>query len=280
MTYTTFSVNIADHIAHIELNRPDELNTMVPAFWRELPEAVKKIDREAAARVIVISSTGKHFSAGMDLAVFTEGGLQYDLELGRKHERMRHMVTELQDTFSALENCRIPVLAAIQGGCIGGAVDMTTACDCRYITEEGFFTVYETKIGMTADVGTLQRLPKLIPEGLARELAYTGRRMYAEEAKACGLVNQVFSDQQTMLNEVMKIAHEIAGNSPLAVSGCKEMINYTRDHSTADSLRYMSIWQTGMFQPETDMMETFSAKMEKREPVFKDLAEIGPAIKE
>ncbi|MBB6523131.1 crotonase/enoyl-CoA hydratase family protein [Pseudoteredinibacter isoporae] len=280
MTYTTFSVTIADHIAHIELNRPDELNTMVPAFWRELPEAVQKIDREAAARVIVISSTGKHFSAGMDLAVFTNGGLQHDLELGRKHERMRHMVTELQNTFTALENCRIPVLAAIQGGCIGGAVDMTTACDCRYITEEGFFTVYETKIGMTADVGTLQRLPKLIPEGLARELAYTGRRMYAEEAKACGLVNQVFSDQQTMLNEVMNIAKEIAGNSPLAVSGCKEMINYTRDHSTADSLRYMSIWQTGMFQPETDMMETFSAKMEKREPAFADLAEIGPAIKE
>lgn len=280
MTYTTFSVTIADHIAHIELNRPDELNTMVPAFWRELPEAVQKIDREASARVIVISSTGKHFSAGMDLAVFTSGGLQHDLELGRKHERMRHMVTELQNTFTALENCRIPVLAAIQGGCIGGAVDMTTACDCRYITEEGFFTVYETKIGMTADVGTLQRLPKLIPEGLARELAYTGRRMYAEEAKACGLVNQVFSDQQTMLDEVMKIAKEIAGNSPLAVSGCKEMINYTRDHSTADSLRYMSIWQTGMFQPETDMMETFTAKMEKREPSFADLAEIGPAIKE
>ncbi len=280
MTYTTFSVNIADHIAHIELNRPDELNTMVPAFWRELPEAVQKIDREAAARVIVISSTGKHFSAGMDLAVFTGGGLQHDLELGRKHERMRHMVTELQNTFSALENCRIPVLAAIQGGCIGGAVDMTTACDCRYITEEGFFTVYETKIGMTADVGTLQRLPKLIPEGLARELAYTGRRMYSEEAKACGLVNQVFSDQETMLEEVMKIAQEIAGNSPLAVSGCKEMINYTRDHSTADSLRYMSIWQTGMFQPETDMMETFSAKMEKRDPVFAELAEIDAAIKE
>ncbi|WP_299769376.1 crotonase/enoyl-CoA hydratase family protein [uncultured Pseudoteredinibacter sp.] len=280
MNYSTFSVTINEHIAHIELNRPDELNTMVPAFWRELPEAVRKIDREAAARVIVISSTGKHFSAGMDLAVFTSGGLEEEAELGRKHERLRHMVLELQDSFSALENCRIPVLAAIQGGCIGGAVDMTTACDCRYITEEGFFTVYETKIGMTADVGTLQRLPKLIPEGLARELAYTGRRMYADEAKACGLVNQVFTDQQTMLAEVMKIAKEMAANSPLAVSGCKEMINYTRDHSTADSLRYMSIWQTGMFQPQTDMMECFTAKMEKREPVFAELCKIGPAIKE
>lgn len=280
MTYTTFDVTIDQHIAHIQLNRPDALNTMVPAFWNELPEAVKKIDNEALARVIVISSTGKHFSAGMDLAVFTTGGLEHDAELGRKHERMRHMVTTLQDTFSALENCRIPVLAAIQGGCIGGAVDMTTACDCRYITEEGFFTVYETKIGMTADVGTLQRLPKLIPEGLARELAYTGRRMYADEAKACGLVNAVYKDQDAMLTAVMATAKEMAENSPLAVSGCKEMINYCRDHSTADSLRYMSIWQTGMFQPQTDMMECFTAKAEKRAPQFAELLPIGPAIKQ
>ncbi|MCV6614617.1 MAG: crotonase/enoyl-CoA hydratase family protein [Cellvibrionaceae bacterium] len=280
MSYTTLEVSINDQIAHIQLNRPDALNTMVPAFWRELPEAVRKIDREAAARVIVISSTGKHFSAGMDLAVFTDGGLNQSAELGRKHERLRHMVMELQDSFNALEQCRIPVLAAIQGGCIGGAVDMTTACDCRYITEEGFFTVYETKIGMTADVGTLQRLPKLIPEGLARELAYTGRRMYADEAKACGLVNAIYKDQQSMLDGVMAIAKEMAANSPLAVSGCKEMINYTRDHSTADALRYMSIWQTGMFQPETDMMECFVAKAEKREPQFQELCQLGPAIKE
>lgn len=280
MKYSTFNLTIENGIAHLQLNRPEELNSMIPAFWREIPEAVKKIDREALARVIVISSTGKHFSAGMDLAVFTSGGLEEEAEIGRKHERLRHMVTLLQDTFSSLENCRIPVLIAIQGGCIGGAVDMSTAADCRYITEDGFFTVYETKIGMTADVGTLQRLPKLIPEGLARELAYTGRRMYADEAKACGLVNAVYKDQAEMLSKVMGIATEIAENSPLAVSGCKEMINYTRDHSTADSLRYMSVWQTGMFQPQVDMMEAFTAKAEKRKPNYDNLATLQDGIKE
>lgn len=280
MSYTTFNLSIEKHIAHIQLNRPEQLNSMVPAFWRELPQAVAEIDRGAAARVIVISSTGKHFSAGMDLAVFANGGLEAEAELGRKQEALRHLVIELQETFSSMENSRIPVLIAIQGGAIGGAVDMATAADCRYITEDGFFTVYETKIGMTADVGTLQRLPKLIPEGLARELAYTGRRMYADEALRCGLVNKVFADQEAMISGVMEIAKEIAENSPLAVSGCKEMINYTRDHSTADSLRYMSIWQTGMFQPQTDMMEAFTAKAEKRPGNFDELNPITSGIKE
>jgi len=280
MSYTTFDLSIDNHIAHIQLNRPEQLNTMVPAFWRELPAAIKQLDRDAAARVIVISSTGKHFSAGMDLAVFTNDGLTANAEMGRKQEALRHLVLELQDSFSVMENCRIPVLVAIQGGAIGGAVDMTTAADCRYITADGFFTVYETKIGMTADVGTLQRLPKLIPEGLARELAYTGRRMYADEALNCGLVNKVYDDQDTMLAGVMAIAAEIAENSPLAVTGCKEMINYCRDHSTADSLRYMSIWQTGMFHPETDMMEAFAAKAEKRPTNFDELSPITAGIKE
>jgi enoyl-CoA hydratase len=280
MSYTTFNLTIENHIAHIQLNRSEQLNSMIPAFWRELPEAITQLDRTAAARVIVISSTGKHFSAGMDLAVFTSGGLDTNAELGRKQEALRHLVVELQNTFSAMENCRIPVLSAIPGGAIGGAVDMATAADCRYITEEGFFSVYETKIGMTADVGTLQRLPKLIPEGLARELAYTGRRLPAAEALQCGLVNKVYKNQQEMLVGVMAIAQEIAENSPLAVTGCKEMINYCRDHSTADSLRYMSVWQTGMFQPETDMMEAFNAKAEKRPTQFKELCPITSGIKE
>lgn len=281
MSYTTFDLSIENHIAHIQLNRPEALNSMIPAFWNELPEVMAKLDREASARVIVISSTGKHFSAGMDLAVFSpeSGSLAGKGELGRKQESMRHLVSYLQNTFSSMEKSRIPVLVAIQGGAIGGAVDMVTAADCRYITEDGFFTVYETKIGMTADVGTLQRLPKLIPEGLARELAYTGRRMYADEALACGLVNKVYKDQQEMLEGVMAIAKEIAANSPLAVAGCKEMINYTRDHSTEESLRYMAVWQTGMFQPQTDMMEAFKANAEKRPGNFDELLPIVNGLK-
>ncbi|GAB3106281.1 crotonase/enoyl-CoA hydratase family protein [Aestuariicella hydrocarbonica] len=271
MSYDSLTLNIDAKIAHIQLNCPDTLNTMTPAFWRELPEVVQHIDREAAARVIVLSSTGKHFCAGMDLSVFTGGALTSKQELGRKHENLRRTVLQLQEALSQLEKVRMPVLAAIQGGCIGGAVDMVTACDSRYCTEDAFFSIEETKLGMTADVGTLQRLPHLIPQGLVRELAYTGRRMYADEAKQAGLINRVYPDQATMLNDVMDIAAQIAARSPLAVTGCKEMINYTRDHSVADSLNYMAAWQSGMFQPETDMMETFMAKAEKREPDFEEL---------
>lgn len=282
--YQSLTVDIAHKIAHIRLNCPDTLNTMTPAFWQELPAAVRHIDEQAAARVIVLSSTGKHFSAGMDLAVFTSGALLGGdptapaLELGRKHENLRRVVLQLQDVFTQLEKARMPVLAAIQGGCIGGAVDMVTACDMRYCTADAFFSIEETKLGMTADLGTLQRLPRLIPEGLVRELAYTGRRLTAAEAKAAGLVNQVYADQAAMLAGVMEIAAAIAERSPLAVAGCKEMIQYSRDHSLADSLNYMAVWQSGMFQPQNDMMETMAAKAEQRPPQFDELPPNKPVF--
>lgn len=278
MTYESFTLEINDNIAHLQLSRPDALNTMNPAMWKELPEAVRYLNDESAARVIVISSTGKHFSAGMDLSVFTGKAPDVDPELGRKHENLRRTVLQLQECLSILEQVRMPVLAAIHGGCIGGAVDMVTAADCRYCTEDAFFSIEETKLGMTADVGTLQRLPKLISLGLVRELAYTGRRMYAAEAKDAGLVNSVYPTQQAMLDAVMDIARQIAGHSPLAVTGCKEMINYSRDHSVADSLNYMAVWQSGMFQPQTDMMETFMAKAEKRAPQFDELCKVDSPI--
>ena len=277
-TYKAFKLEINNKIAHLQLNCPDTLNTMTPALWLELPEIVKKIDAEASARVIVISSTGKHFSAGMDLAVFAGDDFNSQVELGRKQERLKTLVYQLQDCLSAAEQIRIPVLAAIQGGCIGGAVDMVTACDMRYCTDDAFFTIEEIKLGMTADVGTLQRLPRLIPQGLVRELAYTGRRLLANEAKEAGLVNKTFADQESMLEYVMEIAAQIASHSPLAVAGSKEMINYSRDHSVADSLRYMGVWQSGMFQPQTDMQECFIAKMEKRAPVFDELEPILPPM--
>jgi enoyl-CoA hydratase len=269
-----FELTVSDHVAHLRLNRPDELNTMVPEFWSELPRIVRDLDARAAARVLVISSTGRHFSAGMDLSVFTGGsGIGGDSgarEAGRQRAHLWMLVQHLQDSFTALEASRMPVLAAIQGGCIGGAVDMVTAADARYCTEDAFFCVQEINIGMTADVGTLQRLPKLIPEGIARELAYTGDRMPADRALACGLVNGVYPDHATMVDDVLAIAGRIARHSPLAIWGTKEMLNYTRDHSVADSLRYMAGWQSGMFQP-ADMIEEFSAKAEGREPAFEEL---------
>lgn len=268
----TFDVTESDHIAHIVLNRPDELNTMTAEFWRDLPKIVDDISERGSSRVIVLSSTGKHFCAGMDISVFTEGGLEADddVEVGRARANFRYKVLHLQDTFNAFERARMPVLAAVQGGVVGGAVDMVTAADCRYATENAWFCIEEINIGMTADVGTLQRLPKLIPEGIVREMAYTGERMPASRAKEVGLVNEVFADQPAMLDAVMSIAERIASRSPLAVHGTKEMINYTRDHSVEDSLRYMATWQTGMFQP-ADLVESFTARMENRDPKYDDL---------
>lgn len=268
----TFDVTESDRIAHVVLNRPDELNTMTPEFWRDLPKIVDEISERGSSRVIVVSSTGKHFCAGMDISVFTDGGLEDDddIETGRARANFRYKVLHLQDTFNAFERARMPVLAAIQGGVVGGAVDMVTAADCRYATENAWFCIEEINIGMTADVGTLQRLPKLIPEGIVREMAYTGERMPASRAKEVGLVNEVYADQPAMLDAVMSIAERIASRSPLAVHGTKEMINYTRDHSVEDSLRYMATWQTGMFQP-ADLVESFAARMENRDPKYDDL---------
>ncbi len=277
MTYRCFNVEIADNIAHVQLKRAAEMNTMVPEFWRELPEIVADIDRGAKARVIVISSTGKHFSAGMDLSVFTGGqsagtaAAASKEERGRTRANLRQAVLEIQETFNVLEKARMPVLIAIQGGCVGGAVDFATACDCRYATEDAFFVIQEINIGMTADVGTFPRLCHLMPEGVVRELAYSGRRLPAKKALQLGLVNETFATQEEMLAHVMGVAKDIAEKSPLAVHGSKVMINYARDHSIADGLDYIATWQAGMYNPETDMRESFVAKGEKRTPQFADM---------
>ena len=272
--YECFEVSNSDGVAHLQLRRGDELNTMLPSFWEELPRIVEEIDRNASARVIVISSTGRHFSAGMDLSVFTgDNGLAAgggSDDKGRRASALWMLVQHLQDSFTALERARVPVLAAIQGGCIGGAVDMVCAADMRYCSADAFFCVQEINIGMTADVGTLQRLPKLIPEGVARELAYTGDRMPAERALEVGLVNRVFEDHETLVEGTLEVAARIAAHSPLAIWGTKEAINYARDHSVADSLHQIAGWQSGMFVG-SDMAEEFAAKAEGRKPSFEDI---------
>ena len=271
MGHTCFDVSVSEGVAHLRLNRPDAYNTMTAEFWGELPRIVADLDASGDCRVIVLSSTGKHFSAGMDLSVFTGGSSLLGggdvTEEGRKRANLWLTVQHLQDSFTALENARMPVLAAIQGGCIGGAVDMVCAADMRYATTDAFVCIQEINIGMTADVGTLQRLPKLIPEGIAREWAYTGDRIPAARAKEAGFVNEVYGSHDEMLDAVLATAARIAVHSPLAIWGTKEMLNYTRDHTVADSLRYMAGWQSGMFQG-ADMMEEFGAKSESRPPAF------------
>lgn len=274
--YECFDISINNFVARLEFSRPEALNTMTKAFWLELPRCIREIEADTDARVIVISSTGKHFSAGMDLGVFSDPkAVPMGGEPGRMAENLRRVVLQLQETLSSLERVRLPVLVAVHGGCIGGALDLVCAADSRYCTRDAYFTIKETELGMTADVGTLQRLPKLMPEGVVRELAYTGRRFDAEEAYRLGFVNAVYEDQDAMVIAVMRIAEAIARNSPLAVTGCKEMLNYSRDHSVEDSLRYMATWQAGMFRPG-DLMTTFQAKAQKQSPSYEGLLPVKP----
>ncbi len=270
---TCFKVSIENNVAHIVLNRPEAFNAMPRPFWNELPAIVNDINDNAKARVIVISSTGKHFTAGMDISVFTDGeGISAQgSDQYTRAESFRQFVLTLQGTFNCLDNVRMPVIAAIQGGCVGAGVDMTSACDIRFCTDDAFFQIAEINIGMTADVGTFPRLCKLIPEGWVRELAYSGRRLPAEKAKAIGLVNETFATQEAMLAYALELAREIAEKAPVAVAGSKRMINHARDHSIADGLDYIATWQAGMFSPP-HMMEAFAAKAQKRAPDFPDLA--------
>ena len=274
MAYQCFDVSIADGIAHIVMNRPEVRNNMNPAFWEELPQIVREIDADAKARVIVISSTGPHFCGGIDISMFGSGAPD-DAATNPHGKRQRGLkfldtVKRMQDSLSVLEQCRLPVLVAIQGGCIGGGVDLATAADMRYATADAFVTIYETKIGMTADVGTFPRIVKLIPEGIVRELAYTGRRMPAAEALNVGLVNRVFDDHEAMLDGVMDVARDIAANAPLAVHGCKRAISYARDHSTQDGLDWIGLWNASNLHPE-EIQEAMQARAEKRPADFADL---------
>jgi enoyl-CoA hydratase len=273
-----FKISIADGIAHIVLSCPDRLNAMTRAFWSELPQIVRDIDDNARARVIVISSTGKHFTAGMDLSVFagqdalTGGGTDRYV----RAENFRHTAKRLQESFSCLEDARMPVLVAIQGGCIGGGVDFVSACDIRYTTTDAFFSIHEINIAMTADVGTFPRLCKLLPLGQVRELAYTGRRLSATKARDLGLVNEVFPDHASMMTAVMATAREIAEKNPIAVTGSKVMINHARDHTTADTLDYVAVWNMALLAPE-HMTEAFTAQKEKRAARYPDLV---PKVKQ
>ena len=267
---TCFSLTHEGPIAHLVLNRPEAMNTMNATFWRELDGVLDQIHHGGQTRVLLLSSTGKHFSAGMALEVFS-GGVEMDDQSPEGRAAMLDTIGALQATFTKLESLRIPVLAAIQGGCIGGAVDMVTACCLRYATADAFFCIQEINIGMVADVGTLQRLPKLIPEAVAKELAYTGRRLPAARAMALGLVNEVFDTPEAMMAGVMQIAREIASKPPVAIWGTKQAIHYTRDHSVADALQQMG-WLQSAIWSNRHVREAVTAMKEKRAGEFPDLA--------
>jgi len=275
--YKCFQVDIENHIANLVLSRPNELNTMSRDFWVELGDVLEEINKNSEVRVVVMSSTGKHFCAGMDLSAFSNGVDNIPDEKKPDHARIGEAVyrvaKELQEYISTLEKIRVPVIAAIHGGCIGGAVDLVTACDIRLASDDAFFCIQEVNIGMAADVGTLQRLPKIIPDSKMREMAYTGRRMYAEEAKETGLVSDTYKSQEDMLKAANSLAREIAAKSPVAIYGLKAIMNYSRDHSVSESLEYNALWSGAMLS-QKDMTEAMTANIEKRDASFNDLVDV------
>tara|TARA_B100001113_G_C21111624_1_gene623529 strand:+ start:1072 stop:1941 length:870 start_codon:yes stop_codon:yes gene_type:complete len=275
--YKCFQIDIENHIANLVLSRPNELNTMSRDFWVELGDVLEEINRDSEVRVVVMSSTGKHFCAGMDLSAFSNGVDNIPDDKKPDHARIGEAVyrvaKELQEYISTLEKIRVPVIAAIHGGCIGGAVDLVTACDIRLASDDAFFCIQEINIGMAADVGTLQRLPKIIPDSKMREMAYTGRRMYSGEAKETGLVSNTYKSQEDMLKAANSLAKEIASKSPVAIYGLKAVMNYSRDHSVSESLEYNALWSGAMLS-QKDMTEAMTANIEKRDASFNDLVDV------
>ncbi len=272
MSYSSFALSNDGPIARIRLNRPDKRNTMTPEFWAELPDAIGKLSDGGETRVLILEAEGPVFTAGMDISVFTNPNA-LGTETASQREAFMTAALALQDSFTAFEKARFPVIASIQGPCVGGGVDMVCACDMRFGTADAWLRIEETNIGMFADVGTLQRLPKLVPEGIARELAYTGENLTPGRAESIGLYNAVLPDEAALRKHVDEIAQKIAAKAPLTISGTKRSFLYARDHSVADSLEHAMTLQAGLWNT-TDIMEAITARGEKREGQFSPLTPV------
>lgn len=270
MQYDTLAVSLSEGIAQIELNRPDKANSLSERMWFELKAACEWLDETPAARVGILSGRGRHFCAGIDLAMLT--ALQAEagtLPPGHRSEHLRRRIAELQACVSALERCRKPIIACIQGACVGGGIDLITACDMRYATVDARFSVKEIDVAIVADVGTLQRLPRLVGDGIARELALTGRDFDGREAAEMKLVNRAYPEVDTLRAEVAGIARAIAAKSPLAVRGTKETLNFSRDHAVPEGLAYVAEKNASLlFAP--DVAEAAAAFAARRPAVYPD----------
>ncbi len=266
----SFAVSQDGPIAHLQLTRPEASNALDPAVWTGMPDTVRALDDAGGTRALVISGQGRHFCAGMDLAAFAGNG-PVDTATPAGREAFTHMVRRLQDTFTALEQARFPVIAAIQGACIGAGLDMASACDLRIVSADAYFRIEEINIGMMADVGSLQRLPKIMPEGVVKELAFLGTTLNAERARAAGFVMEVTETAEEALGAAMAAAERIAGKAPLAIAGSKRAIHFARDHGTAEALDWAA-WAQASLWNMAEIGEAIAARAEKREGAFADVA--------
>ncbi|WP_439534694.1 crotonase/enoyl-CoA hydratase family protein [Polymorphobacter sp.] len=269
MELTTLDYRVQGPVAEVTLCRAAELNTMNDAFWEEVPAVFARIEADTSIRAVIIAATGRHFSAGLDLN-WASTLLAAVGEPGRARERFRREVLRMQEAFSVIDRCRVPVIAVVQGGCIGGGVDLVTACDMRLGVEGCYFSIQEVNLAIVADVGTLQRLPHLLPHGLVRELAYTGRKFTAAEARQWGFLNRIDEDHEAAMAGARAIAGEIAAKSPLAITGIKQVLNHGRDHTIAEGLEYVALWNAAMLQGE-DVPRALAAQIARETANFPDL---------
>ena len=245
MAYECFELSEREGVAHLKLSRPERRNAMTAAFWKELPEIVRRLD----ARALVLSSTGPHFCAGLDISLF-QGNDSFDTNSLQGRQKFRLKLEELQSSLGSLAEAPFPVIAAVQGGCIGGGVDLATACCLRYAARDAYFVIQEINLGMMADVGTFNRMPKQMPEAVVRELGYTGDRLPAERAERLGFVNGLFDTHEQLVAGALEVAKRIASKAPVAIAATKRMISYTRDHSVAESFDYLNAMQPAIFDIE------------------------------
>ena len=268
MDFETLTVESKDGVAWLRLNRPKQANALDPTAWRELREAVDGLDADPTVRVVVLAGTGKHFCSGIDLSMLATLRSD-DPDPARAAEALRRTILDLQDVMTSVERCRVPVVAAVHGACVGAGMDLAAACDLRYATADAQFVIKEIDMAVVADVGVLQRLPRIVGEGVTRELAYTGRPVSGTEAHALRLVNGVFEDVDGLTAGVAELAASLAAKPPLTLRGTKHAITYARDHTVADSLDQVATWNAGMLLSH-ELTETMQALRERRPPVYRD----------
>lgn len=255
-----------DNVALVELARPDRLNAMDGDMFAAIGETFRTLGTDPAVRAIVLAAQGRHFTAGIDLEYV---GSQFPpvTDAGRAAEaRFRH-IEWLQALFTAVEQARVPVIAAVHGACVGAGVDLIAACDIRVAATDAYFQIAEVDVAITADLGTLQRLGYLIPHGIVRELTYTGRKLGAEEAARIGLVNGLAADRDAALEAAMDLARTIAAKSPLAVAGAKRSLNYSRGRTVEEGLRDVALWNAGTLL-SADLGAAVQARLTKQVPAF------------
>ena len=269
-TYEALTVDVADHIAQVTLIGPGKGNAMGPAFWAELPVVFAELDADPDVRAIVLTGSGRNFTYGLDLAAMggtLAGVMGGDGATAKPRADFHKHLKSMQQSITAVADCRTPTIAAVHGWCIGGGVDLISAVDIRYASADAKFSVREVKLAIVADVGTLARLPMILNDGHMRELALTGKDIDAARAEKIGLVNDVYADAEATLAAARATAAEIAATPPLTVQGIKDVLDEQRTDAVAASLRYVAAWNSA-FLPSKDLTEGITAMFEKRPPEF------------